>query len=132
MLLGIPVTFAGLRYSDGGDGGQGGQGSAGQGGGNGKGGMRQGGVSTGMVGLLIFGPNGRGQTYVPGGDPSHRKRVPGGEGIRMGQERPPQGAGSAIQAQMHGWTEMVAVHWSGEGEGHPYQLVRFCPIASKH
>ena len=35
-----------------------------------------------MGGLRIFGPNGRDEAYTPGGDPSDKKRAPGGGGNR--------------------------------------------------
>ena len=41
--------------------------------GNSKGGLQQGGVSTGMGGLRGIGQNCRDQPYVPGREPSHRK-----------------------------------------------------------
>ena len=40
----------------------------------------QGGVGTGMSGVRIVGPNGRDQTYTPGGDPTFRK----GAGVKGG------------------------------------------------
>ena len=56
------------RFLDGGNSPQGGQG------GYGKGGLHQGEVSSGMGGFRVVGPTGRNQQYVPGCDPTQRKK----------------------------------------------------------